>query len=241
LNNNYTFIKIFEMKSILVSLIMVLAYFTGISQELNFDVRGTYARPVKAEKLQHIETLSDLIRGYGSSWISEYMAVEVAATNNGTVIKALSPDDTLSPDQKNLLKAADLGTEIVVEVTYKYANPVTHHLDLRQMYYAATVVPETEAEYLGGYERMKDYLRETAINKINEEDTKELKQALLNFTINEEGEVADARITMSSGDQKIDRLLLKAINKMPKWRPAALANGTKVSQTFQFSVGSIGC
>jgi TonB family protein len=229
------------MKSILVSLIMVLAYFTGISQELNYDVRGTYEHSVKAEKLQHIETLSDLIRGYGSSWITDYLSVEVTATNNGNVIKALSPDDKLTTEQKNLLNTAELGTEIVVEVTYRYANPITQHLDIRQMHYAATVVPEIEAEYLGGYQLMKEYLKETAINKITEEDSRQLKQALVTFTINEEGEVADVQISITSGDQKIDKLLLKTINKMPKWRPAEMANGTKVKQDFQFSVGNIGC
>ena len=52
----------------------------------------------------------------------------------------------------------------------------------------------------------------------------------------EEGKIADATISKSSGDAATDKLLLKAITKMPKWKPAQTTDGTKVTQEFEFVV-----
>jgi len=48
------------------------------------------------------------------------------------------------------------------------------------------------------------------------------------------------QLSKTSGDQKTDKLLLKAINKMPKWKPAENSDGIKVKQEFEFSVGNCG-
>ena len=104
------------------------------------------------------------------------------------------------------------------------------------------MVPETEAQYLGGYQLLKQYLKENAIDKISETNAKQLQLATVRFTINEEGQIIDAQIFKTSEDEKIDKLLLEAINKMPKWKPAENFNGIKVKQKFEFSVGNIvGC
>ena len=34
---------------------------------------------------------------------------------------------------------------------------------------------------------------------------------------------------------------METINKMPKWKPAENANGLKMKQEFEFSVGIPGC
>ena len=66
--------------------------------------------------------------------------------------------------------------------------------------------------------------------------SKDFTQAIVSFTVNEDGKIADAIVSKSSGDAATDKLLLKAINKMPKWKPAETADGTKVKQAFEFSV-----
>ena len=45
-------------------------------------------------------------------------------------------------------------------------------------------------------------------------------------------------VSKSSGDAATDKLLLKAITKMPKWKPAETTDGTKVKQAFEFSVNN---
>jgi TonB family protein len=60
------------------------------------------------------------------------------------------------------------------------------------------------------------------------------------FTINELGLVENPEISMTSGDAKIDKMLIKVLKKMPKWKPAQTAQGQKVKQKFEFSMSLIG-
>lgn len=41
----------------------------------------------------------------------------------------------------------------------------------------------------------------------------------------------------TSGDWKVEELLLKAITEMPTWKPAEDLNDVKVRKEFEFSVG----
>ncbi|HLG35767.1 MAG TPA: energy transducer TonB [Bacteroidia bacterium] len=185
--------------------------------------------------------MSDINPGYpSSSWMTDYISAEISVTGNGKVMKAGSANEILSVEQKSILKMADLGTDIVIDVKYKQVNTITGNIDIRNMHFLFTVVPEIEAEYPGGYQQMKNYLKENAINKISETDYKQL-QAAVKFTVSEEGEIANAQISKTSGDKKTDKLLVEAINKMPKWRPAENSKGLKVKQEFVFSVGNGGC
>ena len=107
--------------------------------------------------------------------------------------------------------------------------------------YVVTIVPETEAEYPGGFEHLSSYVTESVINKISDKSTSEnIQWAIVSFTVNEEGQVFDAKMSRSSSDIKIDKLLLDAINKMPKWKPAKNYLGLTVKQTFSIPFGG-GC
>jgi TonB family protein len=229
------------MKNILISSLLVLFYGAAFSQKLDFQVQGTYERSVKKVNLEKAESLSDIIIGYPSSWITDYISAEITTTSNDKVGKALSANDRLTLEQKNLLSTADLGTDVNIEVTYRYSNSAIDQTDILQMNYSATVVPQIEAEYVGGNEQLKMYLKENTIDKISEADAKKINPAVVTFIINEAGEVANAQVSTGSGDEKIDKLLLKTIQKMPKWKPAENSDGLKVKQDFKFSVGMSGC
>jgi len=229
------------MKNTITTLLFFLAFITGYSQNLGYQVHGNYSRPITKEKLSAALTMNDISPGYPSSWITNYISAEVSATINGKVMKGLGKNDILSPEQKNILHQAELGTDVVVDIQYRYPNSVTNNMDLRGMHFEVTVVPEIEAEFIGGQAQLTQYLKENAINKISEADSKQMKQAIVSFTINEKGSIANAQISTTSGDPEIDKLLLKAITKMPKWKPAENAMCIKVKQDFQFSVGNDGC
>jgi TonB family protein len=109
------------------------------------------------------------------------------------------------------------------------------------LHYTATVVPEHEAEYPGGRESMRAYLKESAISKIPNASFKELQQVIILFTVDEQGRITNGRLTTTSGDSKTDALLLKALMNMPKWKPAVNSDGIKVPQDFEFIVGNGGC
>lgn len=229
------------MKKEIITSLLVLTVLSAFSQDLPFEVRGAYARPVRAEKLEKATRMSDLIDGYPSSWITEYVSTGIQIVSDKEVNQAVSSSEQLTPEQVSLLKSAGLGDEVVIDITYTSRNFITNNLDERILHYTATVIPEQEAVYPGGREPMKAYLQESAIRKIPNESFKELQQVIFRFTVDEQGQVVNARITTTSGDPKTDTLLLNALNNMPKWKPAENLKGNKVTQDFELIVGNSGC
>lgn len=215
----------------------------GLSRELSYEVHGNYTRPVTKEKLGEASLLSDFITGYPVNWITDYVSVEILATSNGKAMKAISTNDVLSAEQKNILNTVDPGTGIIINVNYKYKNPVTDNIYIHNMNVSMMIVPEAEAVYAGGQQQLKKYLKENVISKISETKSAQLQEAnaIVIFTVNEEGEIINAKISETSGDVKTDKLLINAINKMPNWKPAENSKGIKVKQEFKFRVGNAGC
>jgi TonB family protein len=107
------------------------------------------------------------------------------------------------------------------------------------MHVLMTVVPEIEAEFFGGSLEMTKYLKENIIYKIPETVPKQFNGIAV-FTVNENGEISNAKISNTSGDSKIDELLLEAAYKMPKWKPAENSKGIKVKQEFEIIIGKGG-
>jgi len=229
------------MKKRLIAPLLFLLVIAGFSQDLDYSVQGKYIHPVTKEKLNNAGSLQEIIPHYPSQWISGYVSVEVSSSQDGKEMMAESTNDILNTEQKSILNEADFGTDIVINISYTTNNPVTGNIYTGEMNYSATVVPETEAEYYGGYPEMAQYLKENAIDKISDEVSEKFQPALVEFTVDEDGKIANALISRTSGDQDTDELLLEAITKMPKWKPAEDSKGRKVSQQFEFSVGNAGC
>ena len=229
------------MKNAIFTLFLLHLFLFGFSQDLSYDVRGTYQRAIVKEKLNEAKTMIDINPGYPSSWISGYISVGVLATCNGIVMQALGANDTLSNEQMNILKKADIGTDIVIDIKYYKENSLDEG-DIQTINFSFTVIPETEATYPGGHQLLRQYLKENAIDKISQSAATQFQLATVLFSIDENGEVIDSRISMSSGNEEIDDLLIQAIKKMQKWEPAKDSNGINVRQEFEFSVGTmIGC
>ncbi len=229
------------MKTSLITLLLLSVLDAAFSQGLNFDIRGRYKLPIIKERLDAAKTMRDINPGYPSSWITDYISSAVLVTSRGKEMKAISSNDILSTEQLNLLKLVDLGTDIRIEIKYNDKNSITHKIENTSMNFTVTLVPEVEATYPGGFKVLKQYLKENAIEKISSEGAKALENATVRFTINERGEIANAEVVLTSKDKNIDKLLLEAINKMPKWKPASNSNGIKVKQQFEFTVGNAGC
>jgi hypothetical protein len=146
-----------EMNKILFVLLLMLPFVVGTTQDVKFAVRGSFGHPVTKEALTQVGALGDIVAYYPRQWITNYVSTEIQATSKGSTIIATSKSEMLTDAQKDLLIGADLGTNIVIKVNYNYANSTTGQLDLRTMQYTATVVPEIQAEYIGGYEQMTQY------------------------------------------------------------------------------------
>ncbi len=228
------------MKNSLAILLLVLFSIPGFSQELGYNVRGRYTRPVKKEAFRSAKFIKDVISSYPVNWITGYTSVEILATCNGKAMKAVSKNDTLSAEQKNILNTVDLATDIVINVEYTYKVPVTDMVENNRMHASMTIVPEVEAEFVGGHQQLMNYLKKNGIDKISGTIVKQPQQLIILFTVNEGGEIINAGITQTFGDLETDKLLLEVIRKMPRWRPAETSKGIKVKQEFEFSVCKAG-
>src|SRR4051812_9112396 len=89
---------------------------TDTTKPLQFGVNGKYERPVKKESLIDCDSLNDIIAYYPVNWITTYDSVEILATCNGKTMRAMSANDKLSTEQKNILKTIDLGADLYINV-----------------------------------------------------------------------------------------------------------------------------
>ncbi len=230
------------MKNSILSLVLLLFVVFGFAQNsldnnFSYEVNTVYTPlSISKENLSKAQSISDLNSYYKNSWVRTFLSVEILATNNGKLKKAVTKDDTLSQEQKELMKKADAGTDISVHVYYMPENTLSHN-DPKEFDFSFIVNPEKEAEYEGGSERLQKYLKEQVMDKISEDVYREYALSAVKFTITEEGEVTNVHVSQSSDDEKTDDILLEAVTKMPCWKPAEYDNGTKVKQDCVFTVG----
>jgi len=176
--------------------------------------------------------------------IINYVSIEIFATCEGKTLRSQSANKTISTEQKNILNSTDLGTDIRIKIKFKFKYPLYDKVDtgVKEGEYSVTVVPETEAEYPGGSKKLTDYLIENVFNKIHDKkNTEKVHGAIVKFNINEEGQVVDVKMLRTSKEPKTDKLIIDAINRMPKWKPAKNAKGINIKQEFSIPFGNSGC
>ena len=150
-------------------------------------------------------------------------------------------NEKLTAEQIQILNTIDLASNLVINVKYMYNDFGRNKLENSEMHVEMTVVPEVEAEFIGGEKQLISYLKLNSYSKLPTKKPNDFKGAVIKFTINEGGYVINVRTTQKWGDAKTDQMLLDLIKNMPKWKPAINTNGVKVKQDFVFSVGAGGC
>lgn len=208
-----------------------------------FELKGTYLHPVKQSRLLAAKSLGDLSAGYPKNWLKEYVSAEIKSNHQGKFQKATSANDRLTAEQTNMIRGLGIEDEIFINVDYKSMNAVTEKTEIRSMNYSMTVVPETEAEFIGGFGSMKKYFRENVINPIAAANPENIRQSKVRFTVNPDGSIGNTRVIRTSGDPETDTLIMNRINRMPKWKPAQNLQGVKIKQDFEFILytGNEGC
>lgn len=236
------------MKNTIFTLFLWLAFHSGFSQTPQYDFSYGRLSNISQEKLITATFFNDVIPNYPAyySTIIDFVSVEICVTSSGKTLKAASTSEKLTTAQKTILNAADFGTEVVIQTKFKYKDPSNDNLGsgdkIKNMNFSVMVLPEIQAEFPGGYDTMTTYLKENVIKKFSEVTKFDKDQPInmprvnLAFTVNEDGRITDARIIKPSNDLRMDNLLLDAVNKMPNWKPAENANGTKVKQEIKLGI-----
>lgn len=176
----------------------------------------------------------------------DYVSVQIIATCNGRVVTALATSDVLTKEQKDMINAADAGSDLNVKVRFRYkyqaAEKKANTGSIKEGGYLVTVVPEKEAEFPGGFKQMTGYLNQHIINEIPGPGALiKIQEITVKFTIDEHGHVVNTKILRASADPKVDKLVLDAISKMPAWEPAKNSSGKNVKQEFSIPLGGGGC
>lgn len=204
-------------------------------------VQRVHNHMVRKTTVQGAQYLSDVIDHYPESWIDAYVSTKVTLEDGKNVFEAKGKANKLTKEQASILKKAALNHTIRVEVVYKQANVVTAEVATRTMNYAFRVKPDEEAAFEKG--DLRDLLLEQATTKMEASNAEKFQRGVLHFYIGPSGKAENIRVIESSGALTTDQLLMDVLREMPKWKPAQNANGKRVKQEFEFSIGfgSGGC
>ena len=245
-------IKIKTMKKNLISLLLLLVFTNAFSQNFIKTYTGRISNNIKKEKLNEIHLMSELIDPASlvpnyhlpQEWnkVIDLVTVKITTAKNGMDISLESHSDVLSPEQKSSLNDADLGSFVLLEVTYyekdqvsasKGPNVISTEVKLISRNFVFKIVPEIEAEFPGGMGKLGNYLFQNYTKRIEASgpSIKDPKPAV-SFIINEAGEMLDLKLFKSCSDTMIDQFLLDAFKSMPKWQAAQNTKGEKVKQFF---------
>ncbi len=179
------------------------------------------------------------------SLIVQVVFTEISLKVNGVTKTAQSTSDKLTARQKEILNAGDMGSDISIKLRYKYIDQTKDNFGSRNTIAEGstglTLVPETEAEYPGGLKQLSAYFTNQVTGKIADKKLSEkLLNAIIRFTVDQDGRVLNPELVRTSTDTRIDRLLLEAMQKMPLWKPSVNGQGTKIKQEFTIPFSS-GC
>lgn len=225
---------------LLVVLLSIGCAFNGFAQhDLSFEINKVLPFiAIQENKLDKINTLTDLDKRYPASWVREYLSVEISAYKNGTQTKASGIHEVLNEAQKELIRLADRSTGIAVSVKYLPKNSLKNNT-LQQYDFKVTIMPDKNAVYGEGAERLLQYMQKNSLVNIEAGSFTGYDLTAIKFTITEQGHISDIQVAMPSKDKKIDEMLVMAISKMPIWKPAEFANGLKVKQDFILTIGNM--
>lgn len=225
---------------LLLALLLIGCAFNSIAQhDLNFEVNKVIpAFSIQENKVDEINTLTDLNKRYPATWVKEYISVEISAYQNGIQTKASGTSDVLNQAQKQLIRLADRSSDIAVSVRYLPDNSLKHNTE-KQINFSVTILPDQSAVYGESEAQLIQYLQEKCIVNIKAESFTGYDLTAIKFTITEQGHIADVQVTMPSKDTNIDEMLVTAIANMPTWKPATFSNGLKVKQSFVLTIGNM--
>jgi len=226
-------------------LLVISAFlFTTISMvaqaehDLPFQVNINYEPlSISLEQLHSANNLSDLNRMFRPEWIKEYLSVEISTVQNDKVVSVLGHSNILNQEQKDFLKGLSFPAPITVTMNYIPDNTLKDNPPRTEIF-TFSIHPTESASYIGGEEKLINYLKENAIAFIDDTIFQGYDLAVVNFTINEEGQVVDAYIYQSSKDEQTDKLLYETTCNMSDWIPAQHSSGVKVRQEFAWTVGN---
>lgn len=178
--------------------------------------------------------------------ILDIIGTNISITSVGKTVTAENAGDNLSEEQKTLLKQAANGSEIHVKIKFVYKDQQADRWGDRNRILEGesilAVIPDRQAEFPGGYKEITEYYLRNVIHILDDtKATEKAQQASVKFIVNEQGQIAEAKLIKTSSDPKIDQLILDATKTMPQWNPAMNSKGVKLKQEISLQFTRQGC
>ncbi len=110
-----------------------------------------------------------------------------------------------------------------------------------QSFNNTTTIPAIPAEFPGGKDSLYKYIKNNVLKKVTiSNDAPAIERVVAKFYIDEKGNITNTKIQKTSRHPSIDKLLVDAINAMPKWTPAQNPKGKNVGQEMLFPLNICG-
>ncbi len=205
-----------------------------------YSVRKRYTKRITKTQIKEAKLINDFLPHYPGGWMAEYISVKIIGDVKGQTKMAVGPDNHITAEQRELLNTLEPLDGIAIQIRYKAENSITGEMESSKMEYAMGVVPDVDAEYLGGEDELVNYLADNTWDIIRTLGFDQSKNTAIRFTINREGKPENIAIFIESGNDTVDKVLKEAVANMPPWKPAQNFTGEKAKQQFEFILGD-GC
>lgn len=223
---------------------------TAFDEAAKFDVAnfyygvGTRFSPKKKEDLNKITSINEF---FDDKHVQAMIAIKstsviIIENERETHIRETGNSATLTAAQLALLRTSPYATGIKIRVDYTMKNEKTGNLEESYATPHLTIVPEKQAAYEDGSEKLVEFLRVNSKEDLVNINEKKLQPAKIDFTITKEGKIGNVELSNSCGYPSIDKKMIELIKNAPgKWIPAENIDGEKVDQKLVLSFANMGC
>ncbi|MBP6527524.1 MAG: energy transducer TonB [Prevotella sp.] len=94
--------------------------------------------------------------------------------------------------------------------------------------------PEVMPEYLGGMEKLMEFLRTSVKYPVQAQKSKIEGRSVIGFIVEEDGSISNVSVTKGS-HPLLDSEAIRVVNEMPKWKPGMI-KGNPVRVKFNLPV-----
>lgn len=199
---------------------------------------------IQKGEVQSATSLSDFLTNEEMESIESIRSISIIVVENESLSdkRAIGTSEQLTADQIKLLRSFDYSTNFTIQAKITKKNKETGEIEDSKYGPHLTVIPEKQAVYELGNEKLVQFMKENMEKNLPEIDTKKLRPSKLHFTISTEGKITNIRHDNPSGYPSIDKRMIKYLKKIPgKWQPAENAKGEKVEQDLVFTFAIPGC
>ncbi|QXP73537.1 energy transducer TonB [Tenacibaculum sp. AHE15PA] len=210
-------------------------------RKLTYFVRGANNKTITEGELSNVKTLKAVFEHYPTSWIEEYVFIEITRVTNSKEIKEVCKSIVLNTKQQALIRNAKFGDDIRIKIVYKTKNAAKNSLNTSEIKKTLTIVPDISACFKGAENALESYLTNNSSTEIKNWKFNPTQSATATFMIDENGDAINVNIVESSGIISIDKAIKQLLEQMPKWKPAKNSKGKSVQQKFELTIGDTGC